>query len=177
MSKILAIGASNNPKSINHILVKSAASLLKKSEVEIVTLLDFPSPLFSVVDEQKNGSPESILKLKKMINESDGIILSSPEYNSSVPSPFKSTVDWLSKLDGKIFGDKPLLLMSASPGRRGGASVLAHLAEVMPFWGADIRGVFSMPLFKDNVNLNGEIVNVEKLTELEKLVSEFEEVF
>jgi chromate reductase, NAD(P)H dehydrogenase (quinone) len=176
MPRILAIGGSNNPKSINYILVKGAASFLKKSEAEIVTLLDFPAPLFSVTDEQKDGSPSSVLKLKQMINDSDGIILSVPEYNSSVPSPFKSMVDWLSKLDGKIFGNKPLLLMSASPGRRGGASVLAHLSELMPFWGADVRGTFSMPLFKDNVGSDGEILNQEKLSELKKLVSEFEDV-
>jgi len=71
-------------------------------------------------------------------------------YNSSVPAGFKNTIDWLSRLEGKVFQNKPVLLMCATPGKRGGRSVLEHLSQAMPFWGARLCATFGLPEFHEH---------------------------
>ena len=94
--------------------------------------------------------PEPIQELRKLFDDADGFILSTPEYNSSIPGGLKNTFDWLSRTGGKTFQEKPVLLMAATPGGRGGQSVLGHLSAVIPFWGAQLIGPFSLPVFHEN---------------------------
>lgn len=122
----------------------------------------------------EQGIPEQIRALRKLFDEADAFIISSPEYNGSLPAGFKNTLDWVSRIDGKIFQDKPVLLMSTSPGGRGGKSVLDHLTKVMPFWGAKIVGSFSLPKFNENFSDNTPIEPFN--SELKTLVKDFEQV-
>lgn len=157
MRKILAFSGSMSNDSINHQLVKCASSLIENANVEVIRLSDFEVPLYSKEREAQSGIPELIQQLREKFDSVDGFILSTPEYNSSVPAGLKNTLDWISRMEGKIFQDKPVLLMSATPGGRGGQSVLGHLSAIIPFWGAKLIGPFSLPVFKDN--LQDEVLN------------------
>ena len=170
MKKILAFGASNSRNSINKRLAHWAASKLEDVEVVAIALEEFALPLFSVDLKNEEGVPELTQDFKKLVNESDGIIISFAENNGTFTAAFKNIYDWLSMINKPIWGDKPMMILSTSPGARGGSSVLKTAAEILPFRGAKIAGVFSLPSFGDN--FNDGITNSELLAqfhiELEK---------
>lgn len=149
MKVILAFSGSLSSDSINHQLIEYATPLLNGLEVRTISLRDYPMPLYSR-DIEREGIPETVKELRVLFDAADGFLISVPEYNSSIPAGFKNAVDWLSRTGGKTFQDKPVLLMSATPGGRGGASVQEHLLKVMPFWGANVVGSFSLPKFGEN---------------------------
>jgi NAD(P)H-dependent FMN reductase len=159
MKTILAFSGSLSSDSINHRLIEHAAPLTEGVEVRIISLRDFPMPLYSR-DIEQEVIPENVKELRALFDAADGFLVSVPEYNSSVPAGFKNAIDWLSRTGGRTFQDKPVLLMSATPGGRGGASVQEHLLKVMPFWGANVVGSFSLPKFNENFvdgKLEGEL--------------------
>ena len=91
-----------------------------------------------------------MLALEEKMNEADGFIVSSPEHNGSMPAVLKNTIDWLSRIEQKVFNDKPTVFMSTSPGPRGGASALGHLVDVMPYRGANVVGHYSLGSFGEH---------------------------
>lgn len=173
MKKVLAFSGSFSSDSINNKLVKLAKSYANALDVSVIRLSDFEAPIYSKERETVDGIPESIKRLRSLFDEADGFILSTPEYNSSIPGGLKNTLDWLSRMEGKTFQDKPVLLMSATPGGRGGQSVLGHLSATIPFWGAKLIGPFSLPVFKENF-LNDQL-NEPFDSALKSKVKELEE--
>lgn len=171
MKKVLAFSGSNHSQSINQQLVKIAASYVKNSEikVEILSLKDYPAVMFGLDEEAANGYPDNMIKLKEKMHSVDGFIVSSPEHNGSMPAVFKNSLDWVSRQGGKIFNDKPVVFLSTSPGPRGGASVLQHLLQIMPYRGAEIIGGHAVGSFEEKIkegDLTGEDKNaVQQLVE------------
>ncbi|MEM9022830.1 MAG: NAD(P)H-dependent oxidoreductase [Bacteroidota bacterium] len=151
MPKILAFSGSPSSGSINQQLVSIAASYVQQAEVEVFSLRDYPAPLYSADVEQADGPPATMTALHELFGTADGFILSCPEYNGSMPAMFKNTVDWLSRIGRKPFGEHPMLLMATSPGGRGGKTNLGHLESIMPWWGGAVNGTFSLPSFQDHV--------------------------
>ena len=160
MKKIIAFSGSNSSNSINQQLVKAASQLVDKVTVEVLDIRDYASPFFSLDLEKESGIPDIIQKLRTKLNEADGYILSSPEHNGSIPAYFKNIIDWLSRMDMKIFGNKPMLLMSASPGKGGGATNLGNLQKLMPWWGGEVVATFSLGSFHDKFK-DGELAATE----------------
>lgn len=148
-TRLLALAASNNPDSINRELVAYAASQIPDADVTLLDMQPYSDiPLYSPVRQQRDGFPPEIQQLYALLKEYDGILLASPEYNGSMPAAFKNVVDWISRIDMQFFGQKPLLLLSTSPGPNGGASNLRHLASLVPFWGAQLTGSYSLGSFQ-----------------------------
>ncbi len=167
--KLLAFGGSNSSGSINKQLASYAASLFENGEVEVVGVNDFPVPLFSVDLEKQIDSPAAVDLFIAKIAATDFIVLSLAENNSSFNAGFKNLFDWVSRKGKKVFAGKPMLLMAASDGKRGGAGVLEHAQKMLPHYGADIKGVFSFPMFYENFVDGAGIVNPElkkRLTDL-----------
>ena len=119
--KIIAFAASNSKKSINKQLVIYAANLLEGAEVEVLDLNDYELPLFSVDKEQELGQPQLAQDFFAKIGASDALIISFAEHNGSYTAAYKNIFDWCSRINQKIFQDKPVVLLSTSPGARGGS--------------------------------------------------------
>ena len=97
--RILAFSGSARRASFNQRLVTVAAASARSAgaEVTLINLRDFPMPLFNEDDEAENGQPDSVVELKKLFSEHDGLLIASPEYNG-LPTPLlKNTLDWLSR--------------------------------------------------------------------------------
>lgn len=172
-SNILAFAGSNSSSSINKTLAQYVAGQTKDTVVTAVDLNDYELPLYSPDLEKESGIPETVTKFKSLIAESDGIILSLPEYNGSYTAVFKNLFDWLSRIDMKVWQEKPMLLMATSPGKRGGAGVLQTAIDAFPHFGGNIVADFSLPQFLDNFQA-GEITDQEKIVELEEKVLLFQ---
>ncbi|MBT8271711.1 MAG: NAD(P)H-dependent oxidoreductase, partial [Bacteroidia bacterium] len=124
MKKILAFAGSNSSTSINKLLVSYAASHFDEFNTVILDLNDFDLPLYSMDLEKASGIPQPAKEFLNEIQSADGILLSLAEHNGAYSSVFKNLFDWMSRIDGKLWHDIPMLLMAASPGGRGGRSVL-----------------------------------------------------
>ncbi|WMI64699.1 NAD(P)H-dependent oxidoreductase [Aestuariibaculum sp. YM273] len=173
MKKIIAFAGTNSKQSINKQLVTYAASLVEGAEVTILDLNDFELPLYGIDYENEHGIPENAYKFIEYIKNSDGILLSLAEHNGAYTAVFKNLFDWMSRIEGKTFFDKPMLLMATSPGGRGGASVLDVAKSRFPWHDADIIEVFSLPFFGNNF-ANGKIGNEEYNTQLKNAVEQFQ---
>ena len=172
MKKIIAFGGSNSRKSINKQLATYAASVIPDVEVTILDLNDFKLPLFGVDLEEEQGFPEDAHKLLKIFKETDGIVVSLAEHNAAYTVAFKNVLDWLSRIEGKLFFNKPMFLMATSDGARGGQSVLEIAHSRFPRHDADIIESFSLPHFSANFK-NGKIVDPELDSELKKRAENF----
>ncbi len=150
MKKIIAFAGSSSKTSINKQLAMYAGSLLNDNEVRVLDLNDYELPLYSIDLENENGIPANAQEFLEELHASDAIILSLAEHNGAYSSAFKNLFDWMSRIDGKLLKDIPMLLMAASPGGRGGATVLEIAKGRFPFMGGNIVSSFSLPNFYDN---------------------------
>ena len=173
MKKIIAFAGTNSKKSINKQLVTYSASLLNEVDVTILDLNDFELPLFGVDFEEEHGIPQNAHKFLDYIKSSDGVMLSLAEHNGAYSTVFKNLFDWMSRIEGKTFFDKPMLLMATSPGGRGGESVLNIAKDRFPRHDANIIEIYSLPFFGDNFS-KGKIIDDELNLQLKNSVKQFE---
>jgi NAD(P)H-dependent FMN reductase len=116
---------------------------------------DFELPLYSSDIEKASGIPENAIKFLELIQSADGIVLSLAEHNGIFSAAFKNIFDWMSRIDKNVWQNKPMLLMAASPGSRGGANVLRTTKELLPRYGGNIVADFSLPSFYENFSQDG----------------------
>jgi len=174
MKTIIAFAGSNSKTSINKQLAAYAASLVNEAEVKVLDLNDFELPLYGSDYESAHGIPDNAQKFLDHIKSSDGVVLSLAEHNGTYSTVFKNLFDWMSRLDGKLWSDKPMLLMATSPGGRGGATALEIAQGRFPYMGGNIVGSFSLPSFGDNFQ-DGKITNSELNSQLLEEVKQLEE--
>jgi chromate reductase len=170
MKRILAFSGSNHSKSINQQLVNYTASLIKEIKVEILNPYQWNIPIYSI-DMDPDQTPTEITQLIELIKNHDGFIISSPEHNGSTPAFFKNIIDWLSRRSKNVFENKPMLLMSASPGKSGGVNNRKLLEHLLPYLGANIAATYSLSSFYQNMQ-NGKI-NEDLIEELKKELNTF----
>lgn len=172
--KIIAFGASNSKNSINKKLATYVSHLFENAEVEVLDLNDFAIPLFSVDLEKEIGQPQQAQDFLDKIASADMLVVSMAENNSNYTAAFKSLFDWASRINGKVFQQKPMLLMATSPGGRGGANVLEIAKNAFPRYGADIKATFSLPLFEENFDLEQhKISNPDFDKQIKEIVRNF----
>jgi len=155
MKKIIAFAGSNSRASINKQLAVHAAQQVEGAAITILDLNDFSLPVYGIDLEQEHGIPEPVHTFLEHIKTADGIILSLAEHNGAYSTVFKNIFDWMSRLDGKLWSDIPMLLMATSPGGRGGATVLDIAKGRFPYMGGNIVSTFSLPNFGTNFEPSG----------------------
>jgi len=173
MKKIIAFAGSNSKNSINKKLVTFVTNQVKGVEVEVLDLNDFDLPLYGIDYEINHGIPDNAQRFLDKIKDSDGVVASLAEHNGAYATVFKNIFDWMSRIEGKLWSDKPMLLMATSPGGRGGSSVLEIAKGRFPHMGGNIVADFSLPSFNDNFS-DGKITNETLNEELLKQVTIFE---
>ncbi|WP_025739702.1 NADPH-dependent FMN reductase [Aquimarina pacifica] len=174
MKKILAFAGSNSSTSINNKLVKFVASEITEHNVRTIELIDYELPMYSEDEEKNNGFPGILMALNQQISDVDALLISVNEHNGSLGAFFKNMIDWLSRLNRNFLEGKKVLLMSTSPGKRGGASALEFAKTVFPRFGAEIVDSFSFPSFYDNFSEESNKVTDETLSlGLKEVVSTF----
>jgi NAD(P)H-dependent FMN reductase len=136
--RILAFAGSTRTESFNKRVVKIAVDGARAAgaEVTLIDLRDFPLPLFDGDFEASEGLPPNGRKLKDLFLAHRGLIISAPEYNSSISGVLKNTIDWVSRpVPGEAplecFTGKVASLMSASPGALGGLRGLVTVRSIL----------------------------------------------
>lgn len=147
--QVIAFAASSSRNSINRQLVTYASTLLRDAEVEVLDLNDFEMPLFSVDREAELGQPQPARDFYARIGACDGILVSFAEHNGNYSAAYKSLYDWVSRIDAKVYQNKPMVVLATSPGGRGGRSVLDIALNSLPRYGGIVKASLSLPKFGD----------------------------
>jgi NAD(P)H-dependent FMN reductase len=136
--RILAFAGSARRKSFNKRLIKIAVRGAEAAgaQVTLIDLGEYPLPIMDQDLEAARGLPENALALKTLFLEHDGLLMSCPEYNSSVTPLWKNTIDWVSRqAPGEAslaaYQGKVSAIMSASPGGLGGLRGLVHVRAIL----------------------------------------------
>ncbi|MEM9395370.1 MAG: NAD(P)H-dependent oxidoreductase [Pseudomonadota bacterium] len=146
--KVLAFAASNHSNSINRALLGYAASRLEALDptctIDFADINDFEMPIYSIDRENADGVHPLAQEFFEKIGAADALIVSFAEYNGFVTSAWKNIHDWMSRIQMKIWQDKPIVLLAATPGPRAGANVLQTQEFTAPFFGMDIKGKYGV---------------------------------
>lgn len=137
--KILVIPGSLRTGSLNGRLAAAAAYQFAQAGAEVtrISLGDFPLPIYDGDLQTKSGVPKNAINLKRMIGAHHGVLLVTPEYNSSVPPLVKNTIDWLTRVQdaheirGQVFRERAFAIAAASESRLGGSRALAALRLIL----------------------------------------------
>jgi NAD(P)H-dependent FMN reductase len=161
--KLLAFAATSSRKSINKQLVTYAAQQFENADIEILDINDYELPLFSEDREAELGQPELANKFLQKIAESDALIISFAEHNGSYTVAYKNIFDWASRINQKVFQNKPMVMLSTSPGPGGSSSVLAAASKSAPYFDGDVKASVSVPSFYDNFDMEQTRITNDKV--------------
>jgi chromate reductase, NAD(P)H dehydrogenase (quinone) len=137
--RILVIPGSLRTGSLNAKLAATLAHELVQAGAEVtrISLSDFPLPIYDGDLQAKSGIPKNAVNLKRMMGTHQGVLIVTPEYNSSVPALVKNTIDWISRVQdahetrGQVFRDRAFAIAAASGGRLGGTRALSALRLIL----------------------------------------------
>ena len=128
MPSLLGLSGSLRAGSYNTALLRAASVLMPvNSTLAVATLHGIP--LYDGDVEARKGIPPPVQELKERIIACDGLLLCTPEYNNGMPGVLKNAIDWLSRPSAdivRVFGDRPVAVLGASPG--GFGTILAQNA-------------------------------------------------
>ena len=165
--KLLAFGASSSSKSINKQLANYAASQVNCEgiQIELIDINDYEMPLFSEDNEVVFGQPQQAKDFYKKLGEADAIIISFAEHNGSYTVAYKNLFDWTSRINQKVFQNKPMVLLSTSLGPGGASTVLNAAVNSAPYFSGEVKASLSIPSFYDNFDQVKETLTNHDLRE------------
>ena len=173
MKKFIGLVGTNSDKSTNRQLLEFMEKhFVKDVEIELVEIKDLP-----MFDKPENMDlPKIVLDMAKKIEEADGVIISTPEYDHSAPASLMNALSWLS-YGIYPFVDKPVMVTGASYGTLGSSRAQAHLRQILdsPELKARIMpsSEFLLSHSLEAFNESGDLISKEKTEKLESLFEDF----
>jgi len=165
--RILVFSASLRESSLNTRLASLAASVIdaEGAAVDLASMDEFDCPSYDGDAQDHDGFPPGAVELRRRVESCDGFVISSPEYNASLPGVLKNAVDWVSRFRPQPFNERYGLLLSASPSMVGGNRGLWALRVPFEHLGARIYpDMFSLAQAHKALDDDGRIVS-EQLRE------------
>ncbi len=125
--KIVGIIGNNASFSYNRLLIQFMEKMFaNRVDFEALEIKDIP--LYN--NDFVKNPPEVVLEFSKKVEEADGVVIATPEYDSSVPAALKSVIEWLSSATYP-FIDKPVMIVGASLGMLGTSRAQSHLRQIL----------------------------------------------
>lgn len=172
--KLVGIVGTNADFSLNRILLQHIAKEYSdKVELELLEVREVP--LFDRPSDK--DLPEAVKDIEAKIEEAEGVIFATPEYNHSIPAVLNALVEWLSFSSKKVLENKATLVVGASYGLLGSTRAQQNMRNILH--APEVKAV-TMPgqeyllghageAFDDN----GYLVYEDKRTELDQLMNDF----
>lgn len=140
MPSIIAISGSLRKQSFNTALLNEAKRLQPSGcDIELVSINEIP--LYNGDDEDAHGIPASVELVKNKLAKADGLLISTPEYNSSIPGVLKNAIDWMSRPtsdQAQVFHNKKVAVVGATPGGLGTVSAQLAWLQVLRNLNVDV---------------------------------------
>jgi NAD(P)H-dependent FMN reductase len=175
--KILIFAGALRKDSLNKKFAREAQRLAGEiggHEIELLDLKDYPMPVYDGDIEVESGLPDATKKLGEKISAADAIILSTPEYNGSIPGILKNVIDWLSRAKPVSLENKPLLLIAASPGALGGVRSLWQTRIPLEVVGVHVYPeMLGLPRAHEAFDENGRLKDEKMAERLKILIGKF----
>jgi chromate reductase, NAD(P)H dehydrogenase (quinone) len=169
-TKIIAFAGSVRKGSINRDVLSLAVDGASAAGASVTTidLKEFSAPLYDADWHRANGVPDTIRALRESMRDAGGLLIASPEYNTSLTPLLKNTIDWLSQsVDSGIgagsgrmpFENKVIGLMGASAGGFGTIRALPHVSFILSNLGSVVLPVLAVPHADKLRNADGSVAN------------------
>lgn len=171
--RILAVSGSYRTGGFNRKLLDIAVHHARSlgAEVDVVDLKALNMPFYDG-DVEAAGLPAPVTELRERLGKAQGLIIASPEYNSSIPGGLKNAIDWVSRPPGRLFHEKWVAMMGASPGLFGTVRMQPHLRQVLSGLGAHVLpSQVHLPKAGEAFTPEGKLKDEAKHKEVETLVS------
>jgi chromate reductase, NAD(P)H dehydrogenase (quinone) len=138
---VLGMSGSLRAGSYNTALLRATADLLPPlARLELIGDLAELPPYSEDLDGEP--APVAVARLRERVAAADALLISTPEYNASLPGQLKNALDWLSRpYPGNVLRDRPAAVIGASTGLFGAVWAQAEVRKVLDFAGADVLGV------------------------------------
>jgi chromate reductase len=165
--RFLVFSASLRQDSLNTQLAELAATVIESNGglVDLEPMRLFDSPAYDDDVQRDEGFPAPAEEFRRKIEDADAFVVSSPEYNASMPGVLKNAIDWVSRYRPQPFNERHGLLMSASPSMAGGNRGLWSLRIPFEHLGARIYpDMFSLAQAHKSLTTEGRIAD-ERLQE------------
>ncbi|KMW59771.1 NADPH-dependent FMN reductase domain protein [Candidatus Rhodobacter oscarellae] len=164
---LLSLNGSLRKASLNGMLLREAGRLFGGTHIEGNLRL----PLYDG-DLEAEGIPAEVQALADQIAAADAIIIATPEYNKSLSGVLKNALDWVSRVKGNPWRDKPVAIVSATAGRTGGeAAQFALRLAMLSFRPRLIAGpAVLIAGGADQFDAEGRLTNARYAASLEELV-------
>jgi chromate reductase, NAD(P)H dehydrogenase (quinone) len=160
--RFLVFSASLRDGSLNTRLAQLAAATIEANggEVDLAAMSDFATPSFDADAQDRDGFPPGAEEFRRRLEASDAFVISSPEYNASVPGALKNSIDWVSRYRPQPFNERHALLLSASPSMVGGNRGLWTLRVPLEHLGARVYpDMFSLAQAHNAFDSEGRMAN------------------
>jgi chromate reductase len=174
--KLLMLAASLREGSFNKKLIRIAEEIVTKEGVttDLADFSEFSAPLYNADIQNNVGFPSEITLFKQRLENSDGLIISSPEYNFSTPGTLKNLIDWVSRMKPVPFKKSIIFLMSASPSLVGGHRGLLSTRIPLEACGAFVfPDMFSLASADSAFDETGALKNKDLEKRLQQNIVEF----
>ena len=174
--RFLVFSASLRTGSLNSKLAHLAGECLaaKGGDVDLATMADFDAPSFNADQEVESELPAGALEFRRRLESCDAFVISSPEYNASMPGALKNAVDWVSRFKPQPFNERHGLLLSASPSMVGGNRGLWSLRVPFEHLGARVfPDMFSLAQAHRAFDDSGRLSDPELMRRFEANVTSF----
>lgn len=173
MNKLLAIVGTNSDNSTNRKLLQFMQKHFEnKAEIELVEIKDLPV----FVKDEDVELPAIVQELSDRVDKADGVIISTPEYDHSVPAALMNALSWLS-FKTHPFVDKAVMVVGASYGTLGSSRAQMHARQILDSPELKARLMPSSEFLLDNslqaFDENGQLISAEKIQLLEGLFNDF----
>jgi NAD(P)H-dependent FMN reductase len=171
--KLLAFAGSLRADSCNKKFAREALRLAG-AEGEFLDLRDYPMPVYDGDIEAASGVPETAKALGKKILAADALVISTPEYNGSIPGILKNVIDWLSREKPVSLAGKHVLLLAASPGAMGGIRALWHSRQPFEVLGVHVfPGMMGLPNAYNAFDEQGKLKEEKTAQQLKATLEQF----
>lgn len=174
--KILIFAGSLRKDSCNKKFAREAQRFVNETgnEAKFIDLKDYPMPVYDGDIEENSGIPEDVKALGREILAADALIISTPEYNASIPGMLKNVIDWLSRERPVSITGKHLLLLAASPGAFGGIRTLWHCRQPFEHLGVHVfPNMMGLPNAYNAFDESGKLKDEKTAQKLKSTIEDF----